>query len=89
MSSLLLLPVVGVAVTGWIATVIVISRSSLERRSRRWVIMLAWVPWIALALGAPTLRGALTPDSALSVGAAITAGLLVPLILSSGTPRLK
>jgi hypothetical protein len=82
MPSLDILAAIGLAAIGWIATVIVIRRSKLQERMQRFLMVPSWVPWIALALGAPAMHGVLPISNALSIGGAVTVGLLVPTLLS-------
>ena len=46
-----------IAIVGWLATIFAISRSSLSRTWKRNLLIPSWIPWLALALGAPILSG--------------------------------
>jgi hypothetical protein len=76
-----------VALTGWFATLVAINRSSLTGAwKRRWMIP-SWIPWLGLALGAPILSGMIPVQQALNVGGALTAGMLVSVVVSRRSLR--
>jgi hypothetical protein len=76
-----------VALTGWFATLVAINRSSLTGAwKQRWMIP-SWIPWLGLALGAPILSGMIPIQQALNVGGALTAGMLVSVVVSRRSLR--
>jgi len=77
-----------IALVGWFATIFAISRSSMSRRRKRILLIPSWIPWLALALGAPILSGIIPLADAVNIGGAMTMGMLVSLVISRGqTPR--
>ena len=46
-----------IALVGWFATLFAISRSSLNNRRKRMLLIPSWIPWLALALGPPIVSG--------------------------------
>ena len=79
-------PAVGAAVLialiGWVATIRAISTSRWSGRVKQWLMVPSWVPWMALALGAPILSGAIPLQEALNMGGAMTIGMAVSIVLS-------
>jgi hypothetical protein len=71
-----------IALIGWFATVFVISRSSLSGRRKRILLISSWIPWLALALGAPILSGTILLTEAVNIGGAMTMGMVVSLVVS-------
>jgi hypothetical protein len=71
-----------IALVGWFATVFAISRSSLSRKRKRILLMPSWIPWLALALGAPILSGIIPISEAVNIGGALTMGMVVSLVVS-------
>src|SRR5205085_5542416 len=61
-----------IAIIGWLATIFAISRSSLSRTWKRNLLLPSWIPWLALALGAPILSGLIPLNDAFSIGGAMT-----------------
>jgi hypothetical protein len=76
-----------IALLGWFATIIAISRSGLTGRRKRMLLIPSWLPWLALALGAPILSGLISWQDAVNLGGAITTGMLVSVVISRGAPR--
>lgn len=74
--------VVVVAITGWLATIRLISSSKLKEKTKRWLLIPSWVPWMALALGAPIFTGVLQLAEALNIGGAMTVGMMVAVVMS-------
>ena len=74
--------VIIVAIIGFLATIRVISQSHLPARVKRWLLIPSWVPWLALALGAPLFTGALALPDALNIGGGLTAGLMIAVVVS-------
>ena len=70
-----------VAIVGWLATIFAISRSSLSHRWKRNLMIPSWIPWLALALGAPILSGMIPLNDAFSIGGALTTGMLVSIVI--------
>jgi hypothetical protein len=70
-----------IAIVGWLATVFAISRSSLSSTWKRKLLVPSWIPWLALALGAPILSGLIPLSEAISVGGAMTTGMLVSIVV--------
>ncbi len=75
-----------VALVGWFATILVISRSSLSRGQKRFWMIPSWIPWLALALGAPILSGMLPLPQAINIGGGMTAGMVVSLVIARRQP---
>jgi hypothetical protein len=71
-----------IALIGWFATVFAISRSSMSRSHKRILLVPSWIPWLALALGAPILSGVLPLNDAVNIGGAMTMGMVVSLVVS-------
>lgn len=83
-------PIIGamiVAIIGWFATLIAINRSALSSAWKRRCMIPSWIPWMGLALGAPILSGMIPLQQALNVGGALTAGMLVSLVISRRSPQ--
>jgi hypothetical protein len=70
-----------IAIVGWLATIFAISRSSLNRTWKRNLLVPSWIPWLALALGAPILSGLIPLNDAMSIGGAMTTGMLISLVV--------
>ena len=70
-----------IAIIGWLATIFAISRSSLSRVWKRNLLIPSWIPWLALALGAPILSGLIQLNDAFSIGGAMTTGMLVSIVV--------
>src|SRR5215211_8935089 len=70
-----------IAIVGWLATIFAISRSSLSRTWKRNLLIPSWIPWLALALGAPILSGLIPLNDAFSIGGAMTTGMLVSIVV--------
>jgi hypothetical protein len=69
-----------IAIIGWLATIFAISRSSLSRAWKRNLLIPYWIPWLALALGAPILSGLIPLNDAFGIGGAMTTGMLVSIV---------
>ncbi|HEU4323715.1 MAG TPA: hypothetical protein VFS21_11250 [Roseiflexaceae bacterium] len=85
-------PAVGAAVLialiGWLATLRVISNARISPKLKQWLLVPSWVPWMALALGAPIMSGMLPWQDALNMGGAMTVGMAVSIVLGGRqTPR--
>ena len=77
-----------VAVVGWFATIRAISTSRLSSAKKRWLLIPSWIPWMALALGAPILSGFLALPEAINIGGGMTVGLVVAVVVAGRqTPR--
>jgi hypothetical protein len=61
-----------VALVGWFATIRVISNSALSSPRKRLLLVVSWIPWISLALGAPIFNGLLPLSEAVNIGGAMT-----------------
>ena len=70
-----------IAIVGWLATILAISRSSLSRTWKRNLLVPSWIPWMALALGAPILNGLIPLHDAVSMGGAMTTGMLISVVI--------
>jgi hypothetical protein len=70
-----------VAIVGWLATIFAISRSSLSHTWKRNLMIPSWIPWLALALGAPILSGMIPLNDAFGIGGAMTTGMLVSIVV--------
>lgn len=73
-----------IALIGWFATIFAISRSGLSSKKKLLLLIPSWVPWMALALGAPILSGMLPLREAINIGGAMTVGMAVSLAISRG-----
>ena len=71
-----------IAAIGWLATIRVISTSRMHRIKKRTLLIPSWVLWLAVALGAPIFSGVLPLADALNIGGALTAGVVVSMVLS-------
>jgi hypothetical protein len=71
-----------IALVGWFATLFAISRSTLNSRHKRNLLIPSWIPWLAVALGAPILSGIIPLSGAVNIGGAITMGILVSVLIS-------
>lgn len=71
-----------VAAIGWLATIRVISTSRIHAIKKRILLLPAWVAWLVVALGAPTLSGVLPVTEALNIGGALTAGIAVSMLFA-------
>lgn len=74
--------VIVIAVVGWFATIRAISTSKLSTSKKRLLLIPSWIPWMALALGAPIFTGSLPLTEALNIGGAMTAGLMVSVVVA-------
>lgn len=72
-----------IAIVGFLATIRAISTSKLSARTKRWLLIPSWIPWLAVALGAPIFTGALAFAEALNIGGGLTAGLMVAVVLGA------
>ena len=79
--------VIIIAIIGFLATIRAISTSNLSEKAKRWLLIPSWIPWLALALGAPLFTGVLQIDEALNIGGGLTAGLMVAIVMSGRQPR--
>jgi len=70
-----------IAIVGWLATILAISRSSLSRTWKRNLLVPSWIPWMALALGAPILNGLIPLNDAVSMGGAMNTGMLISVVI--------
>jgi len=75
-----------VALVGWFATIRVIGASKLSSRKKHWLLIPSWIPWLALALGAPILTGHLAVPAAINLGGAMTMGMAVSVVFSQRRP---
>ncbi|MBC8161716.1 MAG: hypothetical protein H7Z42_10910 [Roseiflexaceae bacterium] len=82
MFSPAVLVVVAVAIIGWFATIRAIGTSKLSDTLKRWLLIPSWVPWMAVALGAPIFTGVLPIAEAMNIGGAITAGMAVAVVIA-------
>jgi hypothetical protein len=71
-----------IALIGWFATVVMISRSAMSGQRKRWLLIPSWIPWVALALGAPILSGVIPLSEAVNIGGGMTMGMVVSLVVS-------
>jgi hypothetical protein len=71
-----------IALIGWFATVFVISRSAMSGGRKRLLLIPSWIPWAALALGAPILSGLIPLSEAVNIGGGMTMGMVVSLVVS-------
>jgi hypothetical protein len=71
-----------IALIGWFATIFAISKSPLSSKKKLLLLVPSWVPWMALALGAPILSGLIPLTEAVNIGGAITMGMVVSLFIS-------
>lgn len=78
--------VIVIAVIGWFATIRAISTSRLKASRKRLLLIPSWIPWMALALGAPIFTGSLPLTEALNIGGAMTAGLMVSVVIAGRQP---
>lgn len=83
MSTITLFATLLVASVGWIATIRLISTSRIDAIKKRILLLPAWGIWLAIALGAPILRGGLPLVDALNIGGALTAGIAVSMLLAA------
>lgn len=82
MPSPIVVQVIVIAITGWFATMFVISKSNLHQNWKRVLMFPSWLPWVTLALGAPIMNGIIPVASALNIGGAMTAGMVVSVIMT-------
>ena len=75
-----------IALIGWFATIRVIGASRLSSGMKRLLMIPSWIPWMALALGAPILSGLISFPNAVNLGGAMTVGMMVSLVLSQRQP---
>src|SRR6185503_16326601 len=66
-----------IALMGWFATIFAISRSRLSSKRKLLLLVPSWIPWMALALGAPILSGLIPWHEAINIGGAMTVGMVV------------
>ena len=75
-----------IALVGWFATIFAISRSTMSSKRKRFWLVPSWIPWLALALGAPILSGMIPLAEAVNIGGAMTTGMLVSMVVSRRQP---
>lgn len=75
-----------VALVGWFATLRVIGASRLSSGKKRLLMIPSWIPWMALALGAPVLAGFISVPGAINLGGAMTVGMMVSMVFSNRRP---
>lgn len=76
-----------VAIIGFLATIRIVSSSKLNPKIKRWLLIPSWIPWLALALGAPIVTGVLAFPEALNIAGGLTAGLMVAVVMNGRQPR--
>ncbi|HWQ15218.1 MAG TPA: hypothetical protein VNL77_20635 [Roseiflexaceae bacterium] len=75
------------AVVGWFATLAAIGGSRLSALWKQLLLVPAWIPWAALALGAPVVRGSIDVSGALGIAGAVTIGMTVSILASQRRSR--
>ncbi|MEN9934180.1 MAG: hypothetical protein RLZZ387_759 [Chloroflexota bacterium] len=75
------------ALVGWFATLAVIGGSRLNTVWKQLLLVPSWIPWVALALGAPVVRGNLDLTGALGIAGAMTVGMTVSILASQRRSR--
>jgi hypothetical protein len=75
------------ALVGWFATLIAISGSRLSTLWKQLLLVPSWIPWAALALGSPVVRGTLDLQGALGIAGAMTVGMTLSILASARRSR--
>lgn len=75
------------ALLGWFATLAAIGGSRLSGIWKQLLLVPSWIPWVALALGAPVVRGSIDLNGALGIAGAMTAGMMVSIVASQRRSR--
>lgn len=78
-----LIRVLALAFVGWLASSYRIKHSRLRPQWRQRVIVPLWFLWMAFALGGPVYTGAIAANEALIVGASLSAGICVSMLMRS------
>jgi hypothetical protein len=78
-----LIRVMALAFVGWLATSYRIKHSRLRPQWRQRIVVPLWFVWMAFALGGPVYSGALPLNDALIVGASLTVGICVSILMRS------
>lgn len=76
-----------VAIVGWFATLAAIGGSRLSSLWKQVLLVPSWIPWAALALGAPVVRGSIDLGGALGIAGAMTVGMTVSILASRRRTR--
>jgi hypothetical protein len=76
-----------VALIGWFATLAAIGGSQLSALWKQLLLVPSWIPWAALALGAPVVRGSIDVSGALGIAGAMTVGMTVSIVASHRRSR--
>lgn len=71
-----------IALIGWFATIRLISTARWSANTKQMLLVASWVPWLAIALGAPIMAGQISLTQAINLGGAITMGMAVSVVVS-------
>lgn len=75
------------ALVGWFATLVAIGGSRMSSLRKQLLLVPSWIPWAALALGAPVVRGSIDLSGALGIAGAMTVGMTVSILASNRRSR--
>jgi hypothetical protein len=75
------------ALLGWFATLAVIGGSRLSAVWKQLLLVPSWIPWVALAMGAPVVRGSIDLGGALGIAGAMTIGMLFSIVATQRRER--
>jgi hypothetical protein len=72
-----------VALVGWYATIHLLKQSKLSQRTKKWLTIPMWVPWLCLALLTPVATGELPFANALTFGVAMVMGMFGSVLFAN------
>jgi hypothetical protein len=75
------------ALVGWFATLAVIGGSRLSALWKQVLLVPSWIPWVALAMGAPVVRGSIDFSGAIGIAGAMTIGMVFSIVATQGRER--
>ncbi len=74
--------VIFTAIIGWLATIISIKNARINERSKQALLIISWMPWICIALGAPVISGYMALGDAINIAGAMTIGIGVSILMA-------
>ncbi len=81
-SNSVLVEVLFLALTGWLATCYwLITSRRFKLRTRRFFVIPLWFGWMLLALGGPVVQETIPLTQALSTGIGLTTGMLFVILV--------
>jgi hypothetical protein len=76
-----------IALVGWFATLAVIGGSRLSAVWKQVLLVPSWIPWVALAMGSPVVRGSIDFSGAIGIAGAMTIGIMFSIVATQRRER--